>query len=301
MTEEELRCHAIDRYQNGESPISIYQDINRSKQWFFKWLNRYQSGDPQWYRSKSQAPLNRPAQIDAADRQRIVNIRQHLEAQPYAQVGVSAIKWELHKAGSPIPSDRTINRILKQEGLVKKNSICPERGSIPVLYRGFVPQQHPSGRHHRTPLYQRRRPFLFVQCHRCSNPYSLYRVMPEPGGPTDRLQALKMLESDGNAGLSPTGQRIILSRKQPLSAFFRNGNPIVPALWRHPGIYTNLRALAKRCHRTFQRLLRQTVLQTSMVYQLLGAQAAEQKFSTLSQQKSSLQLSEWKNATGVYQ
>ena len=136
MTEEELRRLAIKRYQQGESPINIYRDLKRTKQWFFKWLKRYQSGDPFWYRSRSQAPLSRPGQIDAVDRQRIAAIRQHLEAQPYSQVGVSAIKWELHKAGAPIPSDRTINRILKREGLVKKNFICPERGSIPLLYRG---------------------------------------------------------------------------------------------------------------------------------------------------------------------
>jgi transposase len=45
--ERELRQNAIKRYLEGESPKSIYTDLNRSKNWFFKWLNRFKSGDPQ--------------------------------------------------------------------------------------------------------------------------------------------------------------------------------------------------------------------------------------------------------------
>jgi hypothetical protein len=46
--------------------------------------------------------------------------RQQLTDARYAQIGVSAIKWELKKQGLPFPSDRTINRVMKREGLVKK-------------------------------------------------------------------------------------------------------------------------------------------------------------------------------------
>jgi len=37
-------------------------------------------------------------------------------------------KWEIQKLGLPFHSDSTINRTLKREGLVKKNSIFPQRG-----------------------------------------------------------------------------------------------------------------------------------------------------------------------------
>jgi putative transposase len=122
--EEETRRNAIERYRKGESPKSIYEDIKRTKQWFFKWLKRYQSGDPYWYKSKSRAPLHRPFQIDETRRQQIISVREHLESESYAQIGVSAIKWELKKAGIEFPSDRTIGRVLKNEGLVKKNCLC---------------------------------------------------------------------------------------------------------------------------------------------------------------------------------
>jgi hypothetical protein len=121
MTEEELRRHAIERYIKGDPPKQIYEALRRTKPWFFKWLKRYQSGDPHWYRSQSTAPRHKRTRLSDVDRRRIVKIRQELEAQSFAQIGVSAIKWELHKAGTSIPADRTINRILKQEGLVKKN------------------------------------------------------------------------------------------------------------------------------------------------------------------------------------
>ena len=34
--EQELRKTAVKRYLKGESPKSIYNDLNRSKNWFFK-------------------------------------------------------------------------------------------------------------------------------------------------------------------------------------------------------------------------------------------------------------------------
>ena len=119
--EQELRKQAIQRYRNNEKPKSIYTDLNRSKFWFFKWLKRYQSGDPDWYKDQSKAPNTRPTALSEIDKQRIISVRERLESQKFAQTGASAIKWELSKSGLNFPSDRTINRVLKREGLVKKN------------------------------------------------------------------------------------------------------------------------------------------------------------------------------------
>jgi len=128
MTEEELRSDAIKRYVNGERPKEICKGLGRTKVWFFKWLKRYQTGDPEWYRSLSRAPQSKPTKIREEDRQKIIQIRKRLQRQSFSQAGVTAIKWELQKSNLPIPSDRTINRILHQEGLVKKNFLCSERG-----------------------------------------------------------------------------------------------------------------------------------------------------------------------------
>lgn len=51
--EQDLRQKAINLYLKGGTPKSIYLELNRSKNWFFKWLKRYQTGDPDWYKDKS--------------------------------------------------------------------------------------------------------------------------------------------------------------------------------------------------------------------------------------------------------
>jgi len=123
--EEEIRKNAIFRYKvDGESPKDIYTSLKRSKKWFFKWLKRFQSGDAHWYEDQSRAPLLNTRETEPREKELIIATRQHLESEPLAQIGVSAIKWELKKLGLPFPSDSTINRILKREGLVKKNFLC---------------------------------------------------------------------------------------------------------------------------------------------------------------------------------
>lgn len=160
--EQELRKQAIERYLKGEPPESIYRDLDRSKNWFFKWLKRYQSGEPNWYADQSRAPRKRPKAISDTERKRIIETRLQLESQKYAQTGPSAIKWELTKAGQPLPSDSTIKRVLRQEGLIKKNSIRPQRGRVSLFQGGLRHQPHSSGRSRRSALHQGRWQILFL-------------------------------------------------------------------------------------------------------------------------------------------
>jgi len=125
--EEEIRKNAIFRYRvDGESPKDIYTSLKRSKKWFFKWWKRFQSGDSHWYEDQSRAPLLKARETEPREKDLIITTRQQLESEPSAQIGVSAIKWELKKLGLPFPSDSTINRILKREGLIKKNFLCSQ-------------------------------------------------------------------------------------------------------------------------------------------------------------------------------
>ena len=84
------------------------------------------SGDPDWFEDKSRAALSRPTQLSEIEKQRIVSVRKRLDSERFAQIGASAIKWELSKSGYGFPSDRTINRVLKREGLIKKNFLCSQ-------------------------------------------------------------------------------------------------------------------------------------------------------------------------------
>lgn len=146
--EQELRKTAVERYLKGESPKSIYTDLKRSKNWFFKWLKRFKSGQPQWYQDHSRAPIKRPTEISKIDRQRIISVRTQLESQQFAQIGPSAIKWELSKSGFSLPSDSTIKRVLKSEGLIKKKlrmfqralstRISPSRLTLTIFTRPIL-------------------------------------------------------------------------------------------------------------------------------------------------------------------
>jgi putative transposase len=141
MMEEETRKEAIRRHVfGGEPPKSVYTSLNRSKKWFFKWLKRFKSGATEWYKEDSKAPKTRPVAISSEEREIIIATRTSLEAQPYAQIGVSAIKWELHKLGLQLRSDSTINRTIKREGLVKKNSIYSQRSRVSLLHGGSLLQ-----------------------------------------------------------------------------------------------------------------------------------------------------------------
>lgn len=163
--EEEIRKTAITRYLvQGESPKDIYTSLHRTKPWLFKWLERYQSGNAEWYKDRSRAPLSRSQETNQGEKDLIITTRQRLESEPFAQVGVSAIKWELKKLGLPFPSDSTINRILNREGLVKKNRICSQGYGIPVLHRGAGGEQHSPDGSGGSSLHKGRWKVLCPQC-----------------------------------------------------------------------------------------------------------------------------------------
>ncbi len=162
--EQNIRKKAINRYLKGESPKSIYTGLNRSKYWFFKWLKRYKTGASDWYKDKSRAPKRQPTAISEIEKERILSVRTHLDSQNFAQIGASAIKWELSKSGFNFPSDRTINRVLKREGLVKKNFVHSQRCWISIFHRSAWIQQYSSGWSCRTTIHKEWWKVLFVQC-----------------------------------------------------------------------------------------------------------------------------------------
>ena len=216
MEEETLRKLAIEHFLHGKSPVTIYREMGRSKKWFFKWLGRYQSGDADWYRDHSRVPRSHPCRTNLDTRKFVITIRTRLDEHPYAQVGTSAIKWEFKKLGLTPPSDSTINRILRKEGLVKKNRLYPQGCGISLLHAAPGFQQYPSGRPHRATIHQGRRPFLFTQCHGSLQPPGL------SSSPTEKRRSSRgsgldsLLEDHGGARLSPGRQPALFSREQSL-------------------------------------------------------------------------------------
>ena len=251
MDEETLRKIAVEQYLQGKDPIAIYSELGRSKPWFFKWLHRYQSGDTEWYKDKPKTPHCHPHETPPERQNLVKNIRIQLE-DSYAQVGTPAIKWEFKKLGITPPSDRTINRILKREGLVKKNSLYLQRSGIPLFHQASGNQQHPPSGSAWTEIHQERWAFLFAQCYGSLQPPNLASPSTRKRRPNGGPGLAPLLEDDGDSRLPPSRQRTLFSWKQPLLSL----------VWRRPqtlsgpgdrdGLYPHRRTLAQWCRRELQ-------------------------------------------------
>jgi len=129
MDNKKLREHAIKRYENGEAPKQIYESLNKTKQWFFKWLKRFKSGDSNWAEDISRRPHNSPNKTDKTMEQAVVETRKQLEKQLYAQIGALNIAWHLNQDERETPSIGTINRIIKRKKLTRKRPRYTPKGT----------------------------------------------------------------------------------------------------------------------------------------------------------------------------
>ena len=120
MEQKTFRELAIQQYENGASPKSVYTSLNKTKQWFFKWLKRFKSGDPNWSETRSKRPHHSPNKMDPKMEQAIIEQRQSLEQTLYAQIGVDNISWHLSQKVTTMPSTSTINRVIKRNNLTRK-------------------------------------------------------------------------------------------------------------------------------------------------------------------------------------
>jgi putative transposase len=120
------RQAAVRLRLTGESVENICRTLKRSKRWFHKWWKRYLALGPEGLYDltrASQRVVNRtPPHIERA----VVSIRRRLAARAtpqtrYSKVGAAQMRSELEALGySPLPSLRTIERIVARAGLT-----CP--------------------------------------------------------------------------------------------------------------------------------------------------------------------------------
>jgi len=244
MDEETLRKMAIEQSLQDKAPILIYSELGRTKPWFFKWLHRYQAGDTEWYKDKPKTPHGHPHETPPEMQKLVKNIRIQLEEHPYAQIGTSAIKWEFKKIGINPPADRTINRILKREGLLKKNSLYPQGSRIPLFQSTPGIQQHPSSGPPWAKIHQKRRPVLFAQCHGSLQSPSLSSPPTKERRPSCGSGLDPLLEDDGHPRLSSSRQRTLLPWKQSLPSVLWHRPQTLSVAGNRDGLHPHRRALA---------------------------------------------------------
>ena len=128
MDEKELREKAIKKYENGESPKEIYESLEKSKAWFFKWLSRYRHEGEDWAQNRSRRPHQTSRRVEETMEQAVIETRKRLERQLYAQIGAFAISYDLQQQGMAPPPISTINKILKRSNLVRKKPKYTPKG-----------------------------------------------------------------------------------------------------------------------------------------------------------------------------
>ena len=115
-----LRQKAIRWKQAGRCVSWICQQLEHSREWFYKWWNRYQAEGASGLRDRSHAPQSSPQRWSGEMRQAILDMRDRLMRRRgprarYRLAGAATIRHELACLGyDPLPSLRTVERVLQQ-------------------------------------------------------------------------------------------------------------------------------------------------------------------------------------------
>lgn len=140
------RVLAIERYLNGEKPATIARSLGYSRKWIYKWVERYESraDDSDWCQTQTSAPHSNPCKWskEMVDAVKLVRLSLYNEG---VFCGAQAIRMELEDlAVDPLPSLRTINRILSREELTHRRTgrYAPKGKEYPKLVGRFVNEVH---------------------------------------------------------------------------------------------------------------------------------------------------------------
>jgi putative transposase len=116
------RIWAVERLRNGESPETICASFRKSRSWLYKWFSRYDDHNASWSESKS----CRPQKATNITPDETVEIVKFIRLDLYNHdlfCGAQAIQWEMEDQGlKPLPSVRTINRILSRHSLTHRRT-----------------------------------------------------------------------------------------------------------------------------------------------------------------------------------
>jgi putative transposase len=117
-----LRQRAIRLKQAGWSVSWICRRLSRGRDWFYKWWGRYTDEGAAGLRERSRAPQMASRFWSPDIRRAILEIRDRLvrrrgPRERYRLAGAPTIRYELACLGyEPLPSLRTIERVLQREG-----------------------------------------------------------------------------------------------------------------------------------------------------------------------------------------
>lgn len=139
-----IRALAVQRFRNGETPETICTSLGKSRSWLYKWIARQDVADSAWNEERSRSPQSMPNRTAAEIEEIVKTVRLSLYNKDLF-CGAQAILWELEDLGvKPLPSARTINRILARNELTHRRTGKYEaKGTIyPALPSALPNQTH---------------------------------------------------------------------------------------------------------------------------------------------------------------
>ena len=119
---QQERIRAVHRFLNDEKPESICASLGRSRAWLYKWVERYTADDKSWSENQSRRPLSLTSRTPKEIEEIVKLVRLNLYNRDLF-CGAQAILWEMEELEvRPLPSPRTINRILSRNDLTHRRT-----------------------------------------------------------------------------------------------------------------------------------------------------------------------------------
>lgn len=116
------RILAVQRFLKGEKSESICASLGKSRAWLYKWVDRHLEDDDSWSGDRSRRPLSVSNRTPKEIEEIVKLVRLNLYNRDLF-CGAQAILWELEDLGvKPLPSLRTINRILVRNALTHRRT-----------------------------------------------------------------------------------------------------------------------------------------------------------------------------------
>jgi transposase InsO family protein len=113
---------AVTKYRIGERPEAICATLGCSHAWLYKWVKRFNADDPAWSLEQPRKPHTQAQRTPAEIEEIVKMVRLNLYNQDVFS-GAQAIHWEPGDMGvTPLPSIRTINRILVRNDLTHRRT-----------------------------------------------------------------------------------------------------------------------------------------------------------------------------------
>lgn len=130
-TLKQERILAVRRYFRGENIRTICESLGRHPNWLHKWIKRHDPDNDSWACDQSRRAKCQPHRTSQQIEQLITVLRKRLFDEGLFY-GAQAIIWELEDIGvTPLPSARTINRIVRRLNL-------PGRRTEPYQPKGIL-------------------------------------------------------------------------------------------------------------------------------------------------------------------